>query len=100
MSTLLKIGDLAKQTGLSVRTLHYYDEIELLVPSHRNSAGHRFYNENDIIRLQQIISLRQLGLSLNEIRNGLEDPNYSLSQVLDLHREKQKAIKLNHIIFL
>ncbi|MEL7227712.1 MAG: MerR family transcriptional regulator [Cyanobacteria bacterium J06576_12] len=56
MSSLLRIGELAKQTGLSVRSLHYYDEIKLLVPSHRNQIGHRFYNDDDIIRLQQILS--------------------------------------------
>jgi DNA-binding transcriptional MerR regulator len=51
MSSLLKIGELAKQTGLSVRTLHYYDEIGLLVPSHRTEADHRLYSDADIMRL-------------------------------------------------
>lgn len=86
--SLLKIGELSKQTGLSVRTLHYYDELELLRPSHRNSSGHRLYSERDIVRLQQILSLRQLGFSLNEIRECLETPNYSLPQVIDLHRDR------------
>ena len=54
MSSLLKIGELAKQTGLSIRTLHHYDEIGLLVPSHRTEADHRLYSNEDIIRLQQI----------------------------------------------
>jgi MerR family transcriptional regulator, thiopeptide resistance regulator len=48
----LKVGDLAKQTRASVRTLHYYDEIGLLSPSHRTEAGYRLYSEDDIIRLQ------------------------------------------------
>ena len=43
MSRLLKIGDLSKQTGLSIRTLHYYDEIQLMTPSLRSEAGHRLY---------------------------------------------------------
>jgi hypothetical protein len=56
MSTAaIKVGDLAKQTGVSVRTLHYYDEIGLLSPSHRTEAGYRLYDEQDIIRLQQIV---------------------------------------------
>ena len=88
MSSQLKIGELAKQTGLSIRTLHYYDEIGLLVPSHRTEADHRLYSNEDIIRLQQILSLRQLGLSLSEIRECLASPDYSLPQVIDLHRDR------------
>ncbi|MDJ0742444.1 MAG: MerR family DNA-binding transcriptional regulator [Xenococcaceae cyanobacterium MO_167.B27] len=49
MSNLMKIGELAKQTGISIRTLHYYDEIGLLSPSHRTSVGHRLYSDQDII---------------------------------------------------
>ncbi|HHP7244688.1 MAG TPA: MerR family DNA-binding transcriptional regulator [Elainellaceae cyanobacterium] len=64
MSNLMKIGDLTKQTGLSIRTLHYDDEIGLLSPSHRTDVGHRLYSDPDIIRLQQILSLRQLGFML------------------------------------
>ncbi|MDJ0532850.1 MAG: MerR family transcriptional regulator [Xenococcaceae cyanobacterium MO_207.B15] len=60
----MKIGELAKQTGISIRTLHYYDAIGLLSPSHRTSVGYRLYNNQDIIRLQQIVSLRQLRFSL------------------------------------
>ena len=85
MSSLMKIGELAKQTGLSIRTLHYYDEIELLSPSHRTDVGHRFYSDQDIIRLQQILSLRQLGFSLSEIRECLQSPDYALLQVINLH---------------
>ena len=84
----MKIGELAKQTGLSIRTLHYYDEIGLLSPSHRTEIGHRLYGDEDIIRLQQIISLRQLGFSLKEIRECLENPDFSLPQVIDLHRAR------------
>ncbi|MEL6552790.1 MAG: MerR family transcriptional regulator [Cyanobacteria bacterium J06621_11] len=99
MPNLLKIGDLAKQTGLSIRTLHYYDEIELLTPSHRNRAGHRLYSENDIVRLQQILSLRQLGLSLSEVSECLENPNYSLPQVIELHRDRlREQITLSHTL--
>jgi DNA-binding transcriptional MerR regulator len=85
MSNLMQIGELAKQTGLSLRTLRYYDEIGLLVPSHRTEADYRLYSEDDIMRLQQILSLRQLGFSLQEIRDCLENPEYSLPRVIDLH---------------
>lgn len=86
----MKIGDLAQKTGLSIRTLHYYDEIGLLSPSHRTDVGYRLYSNQDIIRLQQIVSLRQLGFSLKEINECLKDPNLSLQQTIDLHRAKVK----------
>jgi MerR family transcriptional regulator, thiopeptide resistance regulator len=86
MSTAaIKVGDLAKQTGVSVRTLHYYDEIGLLSPSHRTEAGYRLYSQQDIIRLQQIVSLRQIGFSLEEIRDCLEQRNFSFDRILQLH---------------
>ena len=66
-----KIGELAKRTGVSIRTLHHYDEIGLLSPSHRTDAGHRLYGREEVIRLQQILSLRQSGFSLEEIRSML-----------------------------
>lgn len=88
MTDLVRIGDLAQRTGLSIRTLHYYDEIGLLSPSHRNNAGHRFYDRQDIIQLQQILSLRQLGFSLDEIRDCLQSPDFSLPQVIELHRAR------------
>lgn len=84
----MKIGELARKVGLSIRTLHYYDEIGLLSPSGRTAAGHRLYNDRDIIRLQRVISLQQLGFALKEIRACLEDPNFALPQVIDLHRAR------------
>ena len=57
----LKVGDLARRTGLTVRTLHHYDEIGLLKPSLHTESGHRLYTGRDVARLQQVLSLRQLG---------------------------------------
>jgi MerR family transcriptional regulator, thiopeptide resistance regulator len=92
----LKVGDLAKQTGVSVRTLHYYDEIGLLSPSHRTEAGYRLYGEGDIVRLQQIVSLRQLGFSLEEIRECLQQSNFSFDRVIQLHTARlQEQIELS-----
>ena len=92
----LSIGELAKQTGLSVRTLHYYDEIGLLSPSRRTSAEHRRYTAQDIMRLQQIISLKQLKFSLKEIRVSLENPDLSLAKIINLHRSRlQEQIALS-----
>jgi DNA-binding transcriptional MerR regulator len=79
------VGELAKRTGLSVRTLHYHDEIGLLSPSHYTDSGHRLYAASDISRLQQVISLRQLGLSLDEVRDCLNRPDFSPLEVIGLH---------------
>ncbi|HEY9104538.1 MerR family transcriptional regulator [Chitinimonas sp.] len=64
---LLKIGELAKRTGLSVRALRHYDEIGLLPPSARTDAGYRLYNQHDVARLYRLLALRQIGLSLADI---------------------------------
>ena len=99
MSKAMKIGELASTTGLSIRTLHYYDQIGLLSPSHRNEIGHRLYSDRDIIRLQQILSLRQLGFALKEIRECLENPDFSLPQVINLHRDRiREQIALSHTL--
>ncbi len=79
-----KVGELAKRTGVSVRTLHHYDEIGLLSPSQRTASGYRLYTEADVIRLQQIKSLRNLGFSLEEIRRTLSRPDVSPERVLQL----------------
>jgi DNA-binding transcriptional MerR regulator len=81
----LNVGELARQTGLSVRALHYYDEIGLLRPSHHTESGHRLYGAGDVARLQQIKSLRQFGLSLEEVRDCLDRPDFSPLQVIRLH---------------
>lgn len=80
-----KVGDLAKQTQLSVRTLHYYEEIGLLSASERTESGHRLYTEADIERLQRILSLRGLGFSLEDIQQCLDQPEYELAPLIDLH---------------
>jgi DNA-binding transcriptional MerR regulator len=73
----LKVGDLARRTGLTVRTLHHYDAIGLLKPSLHSEAGYRLYTAGDIARLQQVLSLRQLGFSLDEVRDCLDRPDFS-----------------------
>ncbi len=71
MVTRWSIGDLAKASGLTVRTLHHYDEIGLVGASERTTSGHRRYTPDDVRRLYQVRSLRQLGLSLEEVRAAL-----------------------------
>jgi MerR family transcriptional regulator, thiopeptide resistance regulator len=81
----LKVGELARRTGLTVRTLHHYDAIGLLSPSLREGSGHRLYTEADIARLQRIVSLRQLGFSLDEIRACLDQDDFSPLRIIELH---------------
>ncbi len=85
-----KVGELAGRTGLSVRTLHYYDEIGLLSPSRRTESGHRLYTADDIVRLQQIKSLQQLGFTLREVRECLDRPDFPLGRVIQLHLSRLK----------
>lgn len=68
----LKVGELARHTGLTVRTLHHYDEIGLLKPSGRSEAGYRQYSRADVARLHGIQALRQLGLGLTDIAEVLD----------------------------
>lgn len=81
----LKVGELARRTGLTIRTLHHYDEIGLLKPSHHTESGHRLYTAGDVARLQQVISLRQLGFTLEEARGCLDRPGFSPLEILGLH---------------
>jgi DNA-binding transcriptional MerR regulator len=81
----LKVGELARQTGLTVRTLHHYDDIGLLKPSLHTEAGHRLYTAADVARLQTVLSLRQLGLSLEEVRACLDRPDFEPARVIRVH---------------
>lgn len=83
-----KVGELAKRSGLTVRTLHHYDEIGLLRPALRTRSGHRQYGEEDVARLQRIVSLRQLGLSLCEVGVVLDGAEGTLERVLERHAER------------
>jgi len=80
-----KVGELAAASGLTVRTLHYYEQIGLLVPSGRSSTGHRLYDENDVARLYRICLLRRVGLPLAEIGRALQDPAWSLPAAMSRH---------------
>ncbi len=81
-----KIGDVAEATGLTVRTLHHYESIGLLVASERTASGHRLYSSSDIERLYRICLLRRLGLPLGEIAAVLDDPSWDLPTALVRHR--------------
>lgn len=86
-----RVGDLARQTGLSARTLHHYDAVGLLTPSLRTAAGHRRYTAADVARLQQVASLRALGLPLAEIRACLDDGRSSPAETVERHLARVRA---------
>ncbi|HEV2970790.1 MAG TPA: MerR family transcriptional regulator [Pirellulales bacterium] len=81
----LKVGELARRTRLTIRTLHHYDEIGLLRPSLHTESGHRLYTAGDVARLQQVLSLRQLGFALEEIRDCLNRPDFSPVELIERH---------------
>ncbi|MFV0940391.1 MerR family transcriptional regulator [Bacillus thuringiensis] len=95
------IGEFAKRTGTSIRTLQYYDEIGLLKPGKNVSSGHRVYKGKDILELQKIVSLKVLGYSLEEIRVMLKMPslNVNLKETLEQQRkafeEKRRHIEVS-----
>lgn len=82
MTKAWTIGEVARMARVTVRTLHHYDEIGLLVPSARSDAGYRLYDDDDLLRLQQILIGRTLGLSLEQIRRSLDDPSFDRRRVL------------------
>lgn len=80
------VGEVAELAGVTVRLLHHYDEIGLLVPSGRSEAGYRLYSFADLERLQEILIWRQLGFPLAEIKSLLEDPGYDREEALRQQR--------------
>lgn len=67
------VGELSRLTGVTVRALHHYDEIGLCRPSQRSAAGYRIYDEHDVLRLQQVLVFRELGVPLDEIGAAIDD---------------------------
>lgn len=86
----MKVSELAEKAGVSVRTLHYYEEIQLLEPE-RTSSGHRRYNRTAIQRLQQILSLQQLGFSLTQIKTLLAGGSMKPEQIVSDHLRQIKS---------
>jgi DNA-binding transcriptional MerR regulator len=80
--TVLKIGELAARSGLTVRALHHYDSIELLTPSARADSGYRLYNRDDVERLHKIQALRKFGMSLADIATFLASPDAQFADIV------------------
>jgi MerR family transcriptional regulator, thiopeptide resistance regulator len=89
----LTVGQVAEQFDVTVRTLHHYDEIGLLVPSERTSAGYRLYNGKDITRLQHVVVYRRLGFALEEIAVLLDDPTADLGE----HLRRQRVAVMSRL---
>jgi DNA-binding transcriptional MerR regulator len=83
----LTVGELARLTGITVRALHHYDELGLVVPSQRTDAGYRLYTDADVLRLQEVLVFRELGLPLADIAAVLADPEHRRTEALRKHRE-------------
>ena len=90
MRTVKEISDL---TGISVRTLHYYDEIGLLKPTEKSDAGYRLYDDKALETLQQILFFREFDISLKEIKAVLENPALERNQILQMQRKMLVAKK-------
>jgi len=95
--TVKQLADLA---GISVRTLHYYDQIGLLKPQRVNENGYREYGEKEILCLQQILFFRELDFGLEEIKAIIDKPDFDMMQALKLHRTllQRKVDRLHGLI--
>jgi MerR family transcriptional regulator, thiopeptide resistance regulator len=89
----LTVGQVAEQFNVTVRTLHHYDEIGLLVPGERTSAGYRLYSDKDIARLQHVVVYRRLGFDLETIALLLDDPTADLGE----HLRRQRAAVMSRL---
>jgi MerR family transcriptional regulator, thiopeptide resistance regulator len=87
MSQTYRVAEFARLAGVTVRTLQYYDRIGLLRPSRSTEGGQRLYARRDLLRLQQILTLKWMGLRLEAIKAVLESPRYDLRATLRLQKE-------------
>jgi len=96
----MQIKEFAGRTGVTVRALHHYDRLGLLRPSVRTAAGYRLYGENELIRLQQIATLKFLGCPLKQIKAVLAGPAAGLGTTLGMQREalERQRLTLNRAL--
>jgi DNA-binding transcriptional MerR regulator len=102
---MLKVGELSARAGLTVRTLHHYDSIGLLIPSARSDAGYRLYGRDDVARLHQIQTLRAFGMALADIGAYLDSPGVSplsivARQIASLDRQIDDAARMRGQLLL
>ena len=95
----MKIGELAERTGKTIRTLHFYEELELLVPVSRTKGGFRLYDEQALVRIEWIGRLQDLGFSLPDIRTFLSDLHAQpsgpamMSELREFYAQKLEATR-------
>src|SRR5699024_4860129 len=93
---MYSIGQLSRKTGVTVRTLDYYDEIGLITSSSKTDGGHRLYDDNDVLHLEQVLALKYMGFSLQQVQKILNQSTasweQSLEQQLQMIRQKQKQL--------
>lgn len=87
MDTTYSVKQLAKLAGITVRTLHLYDQLGLLKPQIRTNAGYRRYGESEVLRLQQVLFYKELDFPLKDIRQILDDPAFDMITALESHKK-------------
>jgi len=85
------VQEVSSLSSASVRTLRYYDQIDLLKPAYYGNNGYRYYEEEQLIRLQHILFFRELGLPLADIRQIVEQPSFDQAEALQQHRQLLSA---------
>jgi DNA-binding transcriptional MerR regulator len=91
VAAALTVGAVARLAGVTVRTLHHYDEIGLVVPGGRTDAGYRTYGQAEVERLQEVLFFRELGFGLEEIKQIVGRPTYTRAEALERQRELLEA---------
>jgi DNA-binding transcriptional MerR regulator len=98
----MQINEVAKLVNISIRTLHYYDEIDLLKPKKVNSSGYRIYDEDNLKKLQQIMFLREMDFTLKDIKSILDNDEFDYNKAFINHKSLlvKKRDRLNKLINL
>ncbi|WP_409304506.1 MerR family transcriptional regulator [Peribacillus sp. SCS-155] len=96
----MKVKEVADLVGISVRTLHHYDEIGLLVPDEVTESGYRIYSDKNLEILQQILFFKELGFPLKNIKEIISSPSFDRREALELHRKMllERRKRLDQII--
>ena len=87
MTMAMRVKEVADLVGISVRTLHHYDDIGLLHPDGTTESGYRLYSDGNLETLQQILLFRELGFSLQRIKEIIQSPSFDRKEALILHRK-------------
>ena len=90
---MMTVKEIAKLTGISARTLHYYDEIGLFEPTEKSEAGYRLYDEKALETLQQILFFREFDIPLKDIKTVIQNPSFDRNQILQMQRKMLVAKK-------